>query len=433
MEWAIAILALCAGCLIGWLAAAARTKAAEASARELREQREQLTRERDRLAAELQQTAAERAASLERAATLERSFNDQLKLLREAEERLAVTFKSLSAEALAANRTQFVALAGEQIGAVVNPVRESLARMDTEIRDLEKARSEAYGNLSTQVSSLLDAQRDLRAEAEKLARALRAPSVRGRWGEMQLKRVVEMAGMVERCDFFTQETAGGEGGRLRPDLRIQLPGGKNIIVDAKAPLQAYLESLDAASEEARAEKLRQHAAQVRAHLSQLANKSYWEQFRPAPEFVVLFLPGETFFSAALEQDAALIEHGATNRVILATPTTLIALLRAVAYGWNQQQLAENAARINEAARELADRFAVMVGHLARMGDAIRRSVGAYNEAIGSFEGRVMPAARRLRELGVEGRGEIGELPRVDLAIREIEPAPVEVINGKNGK
>jgi len=438
MEWTVPILALlvgcAAGCMIGWLIASARAEGADAAARELREQRDKLSEERDRLAGELRQAGEERAASIERAATLERSFNDQLKLLRDAEERLATTFKSLSADALAANRNQFITLAGEQLGAVVNPVRDSLAKMDAEIRDLEKARSQAYGQLSTQVTSLLDAQHDLRAEAEKLSRALRAPSVRGRWGEIQLKRVVEMAGMLERCDFYTQETASGpDAGRLRPDLRIQLPGGKNIIVDAKAPLQAYLESLDAPGDEARVEKLRQHAAQVRAHLNALAAKGYWEQFRPAPEFVVLFLPGETFFSAALEQDPALIEHGVSQRVIIATPTTLISLLRAVAYGWNQQQLADNAARINEAARELADRFTVMIAHLARMGDAIRKSVGAYNDAVGSFEGRVMPAARRLRELGIEGRDKLPELAPVDLAIRDLDAAPVEVINGKNGK
>lgn len=432
MEWVIPILTLLVGFVIGWLKSSSRANAAAATACELREQRDRLSQDKERLTLELRAATAERAASAERAATLEQSFNDQVKLLRDAEQRLATTFKSLSAEALEANRSQFITLAGEQIGAVVSPVKESLVRMDEEIRDLEKARSQAYGHLSTQVLSLIDAQRELRAEAEKLSRALRAPSVRGRWGEIQLKRVVEMAGMLDRCDFFTQDTAAGESGRLRPDLRIQLPGGKNIIVDAKAPLQAYLESLDAAGDEARLEKLRQHAAQVRAHLNQLAAKGYWEQFRPAPEFVVLFLPGETFFSAALEQDSSLIEHGVNQRVILATPTTLISLLRAVAYGWNQQQLAENAARINEAARELADRFAVMVAHLARMGEALRKSVGAYNDTIGSFEGRVMPAARKLKELGVEGKGEMAELPPVDLAIRSLD-APVEIINGKNGK
>jgi DNA recombination protein RmuC len=290
--------------------------------------------------------------------------------------------------------------------------------MDGEIRELEKARSLAYGHLSTQVTSLIDSQRDLRAEAEKLSRALRAPSVRGRWGEIQLKRVVEMAGMLERCDFVQQESAANDDGRLRPDLRVQLPGGKNIIVDAKVPLQAYLESLEATTEDARQEKLKQHAQQVRAHMVALGSKFYWDQFQPTPEFVILFLPGEPFFSAALEQDPSLIEQGVAQRVILATPTTVISLLRAVSYGWRQEQLADNAQRISEMARELADRFATMVEHLRRVGTSLKSSVGAFNDAVGSFESRVMPWARRFRELGVVGKMELGELEKIDLVPRE---------------
>ncbi|HXM30750.1 MAG TPA: DNA recombination protein RmuC, partial [Xanthobacteraceae bacterium] len=264
--------------------------------------------------------------------------------------------------------------------------------------------------------------KELRSEAANLSRALRAPSVRGRWGEIQRKRVVEMAGMLERCDFFQQESGGNDDGKLRPDLRVQLPGGKNIIVDAKVPLQAYLEALESPTEDARQEKLRQHAQQVRAHMTQLGSKFYWDQFQPTPEFVILFLPGEPFFSAALEQDPSLIEQGVAQRVILATPTTLISLLRAVSYGWRQEQLAENAQRISEMARELADRFATMVEHLRRVGTSLKTSVGAFNDAVGSFEGRVMPWARRFRELGVVGKKELGELEKIDLVPRE--PAAV---------
>ncbi len=355
----------------------------------------------------------------------ERNFGEQKLLLESSERKLADTFKSLAADALAAANHSFLTLADEKLGSVVAPVRESLGKLDQEIREIEGARRQAYGALGEQINSLITAQKELRSEAANLSRALRAPSVRGRWGEIQLKRVVEMAGMLERCDFFQQDSAASDDGKLRPDLRVELPGGKNIIVDAKAPLQAYLEALEAPTEDARQEKLRQHAQQVRAHMSQLSSKSYWDQFQPTPEFVILFLPGEPFFSAALEQDPSLIEQGVAQRVILATPTTLISLLRAVSYGWRQEQLAENAQRISEMARELADRFATMVEHLRRVGASLRSSVGAFNDAVGSFEGRVMPWARRFRELGVVGKKELGELDKIDLVAREPAAAAEE--------
>jgi len=352
----------------------------------------------------------------------ERNFSEQKLLLESSERKLTDTFKSLASDALDAANHSFLTLADQKLGSVVGPVKESLGKLDREIREIEGARRQAYGALGEQITSLITAQKELRSEAANLSRALRAPSVRGRWGEIQLKRVVEMAGMLERCDFFQQESAGNDDGKLRPDLRVQLPGGKNIIVDAKVPLQAYLEALESPTEDARQEKLRQHAQQVRAHMTQLGSKFYWDQFQPTPEFVILFLPGEPFFSAALEQDPSLIEQGVAQRVILATPTTLISLLRAVSYGWRQEQLAENAQRISEMARELADRFATMVEHLRRVGTSLKTSVGAFNDAVGSFEGRVMPWARRFRELGVVGKKELGELEKIDLVPRE--PAAV---------
>ena len=352
----------------------------------------------------------------------ERNFAEQKSLIESSERKLADTFKALAADALNAANKSFLTLADQKLGAVVAPVSESLGKLDDELRQIEGARRQAYGALGEQITSLITAQKELRSEASNLARALRAPSVRGRWGEIQLKRVVEMAGMLERCDFFQQESATSEEGRMRPDMRVQLPGGRNIIVDAKVPLQAYLEAIEAPTEAARQEKLKIHAQQLRAHMATLASRSYWDQFQPTPEFVILFLPGEPFFSAALEQDPSLIEQGVAQRVILATPTTLISLLRAVAYGWRQEQLAENAQRINEMARELADRFATMVDHLRRVGSSLRTSVGAFNDAVGSFEGRVMPLARRFRELGVVGRKELADIDRIDVAPRE--PAPV---------
>jgi len=348
----------------------------------------------------------------------ERGFAEQKALIESSERKLADTFKSLATDALDAANRSFLTLADQKLGAVVAPVNESLGKLDHEIRAIEGARREAYGALGEQIGNLLIAQKELRSEAINLTRALRAPSVRGRWGEIQLKRVVEMAGMLERCDFFQQANAINDDGRLRPDLRVQLPGNKNIIVDAKVPLQAYLEALEATSEETRPEKMRQHAQQVRSHMAALSAKSYWDQFQPTPEFVILFLPGEPFFSAALEQDPSLIEQGVAQRVILATPTTLISLLRAVSYGWRQEQLAENAQRISEMARELADRFATMIEHLRRVGGSIKSSVAAFNDAVGSFESRVMPWARRFRDLGVAGKKELGELERIDLSPRE---------------
>jgi DNA recombination protein RmuC len=244
-------------------------------------------------------------------------------------------------------------------------------------------------------------------------------AVRGRWGEIQLKRVVELAGMLDHCDFFEQQTVQGGEGRLRPDLCIQLPGGKNIIVDAKAPLQAHLESLEATADDARCIKLKDHARQVRDHMVKLAAKAYWDYLKPTPEFVVLFLPGETFFSAALEQDPSLIEQGAGERVILATPTTLIALLRAVAYGWRQEQIAENAEKISVLGQELYDRLAVSAGHLANLGSSLRMSVDRYNKAVGSLESRVLTSARRFKELGIAAKAEIQELEPIEILPREI--------------
>jgi DNA recombination protein RmuC len=384
---AAVIVALAVGAIVAWLAAARRWEGKVREAEVRMEERE-------------------------------RGFSEQKALLESSERKLADTFKSLAADALEAANHSFLTLADQKLGSVVGPVNESLGKLDREIREIEGARRQAYGALGEQISSLITAQKELRSEASNLSRALRAPSVRGRWGEIQLKRVVEMAGMLERCDFFQQDSAANDDGKLRPDMRVQLPGGKNIIVDAKVPLQAYLEALDTPTEDARQEKLVQHAQQVRAHMIALGSKFYWDQFQPTPEFVILFLPGEPFFSAALEQDPSLIEQGVAQRVILATPTTLISLLRAVSYGWRQEQLAENAQRISEMARELSDRFATMVEHLRRVGASLKSSVGAFNDAVGSFEGRVMPWARRFRELGVVGKKELGELDKIDLVPRE---------------
>lgn len=365
------------------------------------------------------------------------NLREQKKLLDEATTRLTDTFGSLSAEALKSNNQAFLALAKstfetiqaqakgdiesrqKAIDSLVAPLKESLDNYGKQVVEMEKSRESAYGRLDEQLKTMAGASQQLQKETGSLVTALRAPQTRGRWGEMTLRRTAELAGMSQHCDFDEQETMTTETGRQRPDMIVNLPGGRRIVVDAKVPLQAFLDAASATNEEDRHAQLARHAQLVRAHMNQLASRGYSEQFDFSPEVVVLFLPGESFFAAALEEDRTLIEDSMERRVILSTPTTFIALLKSIAYGWRQEKMAENAQAISELGKQLYERLKTFVGHFEGVGGALSRAVDAYNKATGSLESRVLPSARRFKEMGAATGEEIIVVEPVDEAPRAL--------------
>ena len=409
MEIVFISVGLVVGAALGWFIAQARSAASVERARLATEQVAKLEAELTTLRVRATELETERGA------------------LKEAQAKLLESFKALSADALRSNNQSFLELARESFGklhqqsadelgkrqqaidSMVKPLKESLEKVDAKIGEIEKARAGAYGQLSEQLKSLTTTQGQLQAEAAKLSTALRSTTTAGTWGELQLRRVVEMSGMASYCDFTEQQTSGS----LRADLVVRLPGGQQVVVDAKAPNDAYREAANASDDAVRTAKLAEHAAKVRSHIDALGGKDYWAQFQPSPEFVVLFRPGDQFLSGALQGDPTLIDRAIAKKVLLATPATLIALLKAAAYGWRQEDVSRNAQIIADLGRALYDRIAGFADNLDKVGRGLETASKAYNSAVGSFEQTLLPGARKFSELGAKG---VKDLP---------EPAPVE--------
>ena len=420
---------LAIGGVVAWLIAGSRARAASAaSAGELQnrlgasdstveELRRQITTFQADSAALRSSLQVEREGRVTAETRLEESSKniaEQRKLLEEAEKKLKDAFSALSVEALRHNSEAFAKQAAEK----VRPLAEALKRYEEEIKQIEKSRQASYSGLTEQIKAVAGAHQQLARETTSLTHALRKPEVKGRWGELQLRRTVEAAGMSAQCDYVEQFTVADDEGRLRPDLIIKLPGNRNIVVDSKVSTNAYLDALQTDEPEVRRGHLAQYSRAIREHIKGLSSKAYWSQFESTPDFVVMFVPGESFFSAALEQDQTLIEDAMRSRVILASPTTLIALLRAVAYSWKQQELIENARQIGDTARELFDRVCTFAGHLGKVGENLKKATESYNAAARSWETRLTPLGRRIVELGVSGkRDEFAELEQIEATVR----------------
>lgn len=387
--------------------------------------------------ARLSEAQARIAQIMTRLSESEKAAAEKLELMSRAEQSMKDAFQTLSTDALDRSRAAFLDQAQATFGQfregalkdfaakettfaqLVTPIKESLSKFESHVRELEQKRGEAYSGLSEQFASFKEGQNLLRGETEKLVTALRAPNVRGRWGEFQLRRVVEMAGMIHHCDFVEQKTIQGEDSRLRPDLIVRLPGGKTVVVDAKVPLSAYLDAREARDENARRDYILQHAKQLRKHVGELSDKSYSDQLPSSPDFVVMYVPIESAFADAVQADPALLDDAVEGNVIPAGPMTLLSLLKGAAYGWRQERIAESAEQISELGKELYNRISVMAGHFGAVGDSLGKATMAYNKAVGSMESRVLVQARRFKDLGAATADDIPELEAVSHAPRQL--------------
>ena len=444
-EWSFLILSLLIGAALAWLVSSARAKAATASAEsrseELRQQLHDVQSQLSQLRDQFRELESAKIAAETKNIEADKNLAAQQLLLKEAEAKLSDTFKSLAAEALAGNNAGFLTLAEEKfkalkeeassdleqrkssIEALLQPLTQTLTTYQKETKELEDKRLREVSAVGEQLQQLASGQLRLQTETAKLVNALRSPQVRGRWGEIALRKTAELAGMSSHCDFIEQESVNTDTGRIRPDMVVKLPAGREVVVDSKVSLSAYLEALEAKTDEEREEALVRHAAQVKQHVNKLASKDYWEQFKSAPEFVVLFIPNDSFLAAAAEKDPSLVEFALGKQIVIATPTTFIALLRAIAYGWRQEQVAEGAQRISALGQELSDRMGTLADHLIKVGGSLGKAVESYNSAVASLESRVLPSARKFKQLGVGGKKEIEELQVIEQQPRE--PVPPE--------
>jgi DNA recombination protein RmuC len=415
----------------------AKARSGEAIIGELRLLVQQKDADMNQLRAVLDSERQVKTEALTKLEVAQKGFEEQKALIETMKKEMTDTFNALSSAALKSSSEDFLRLASESLGKVVTdtkgrlgehqaamdgmikPLYDTLKRYEEQIKTMEEGRHKAYGSLEEQLRTMALTQENLQKETSNLVTALRKPQVRGRWGEMQLRRVAELSGMSIHCDFTEQQSVDTEKGKIRPDMIVHLPMDREIVVDSKVSLEAYLDTVAAATEEEKKTIMEKHAQQVRSHMNKLASKDYWSQFKQSPEFVILFIPGESFLSAAVEVDSSLIEDGIQKKVIIATPTTLIALLRAIAYGWRQEQVTKNAQQISDLGRQLYERMSILAQHFDNVGKNLDKAIGSYNKAVGSMETRVLPSIRKFKELGVTGAEEIPLIEKVDHVPRNL--------------